>query len=187
MTLKDVMLGFGAMLLTMGVLVGLSGGFKTEAPQKQGAESSPAPAAAWVYADYVDHMRGEVTRSATIESAETFPGPISSAERATELEVSQRRGREYVTITNPNLQFTCSGFVDTSVAVKFDRGKVQSFPCTDEASHQYGVAFIEDAPAFTRQLRRARRVVIEAEVFQRGRMQMTFDNPGLDWARLGKP
>ena len=170
--------------IALALLVAGCGPTTTSTPSAE--TSTPSPPT-WRYGESRDEMRGAITTTATLESTDTFANDVLTRDRApTELEIQRVHGRQSVSITNPNLQFTCHALMETRVAVKFDDGKVEHYPCVEEATDQYGVAFIRNEDRFVRRLKAAKKVIIEAEVFQRGDVQMHFENPGLDWPKSGK-
>jgi hypothetical protein len=134
----------------------------------------------WDYSDETDEMSGARSSYAQLASVDSFTDDMGMKDAATtKLEIQRKGKNHYVAISNPNLQFTCSAFTETYVRVKFDNGPPHTFPCTEEKTSKYGVAFILNAPKFISSLKKAKHVVIEAEVFQRGMKTMHWDVPPL--------
>lgn len=135
----------------------------------------------WDYSDETDEMSGAKSSYAQLASTDSFTDDVGMKDAAaTRLEVQRKGKSHYVAISNPNLQFTCSAFTDTYVRVKFDNGPPHTYPCTEEKTSKYGVAFILNAPKFISALKKSKHVVIEAEVFQRGMKTMHWDVPPLN-------
>ena len=133
----------------------------------------------WNYSDSTDEMRGTKTRLATTHGEETFANMLGMDRAATELVVEREGKKIEVYLHNPNLQFTCNGFSGTRVVVKFDSSPVSRFGCTDAKGGTFGVAFINPGAKFTEKLKHAKKVVIEAEIYQKGDVQQSFNVEGL--------
>jgi hypothetical protein len=78
-------------------------------------------------------------------------------------------------------QFTCSSFLNQSVAVKFDDGPVRSYSCESATDGSSNILFLVPAQRFLKELRHAKTVVIEAEFYQEGKQQLTFNTVELRW------
>ncbi|HEX7849263.1 MAG TPA: hypothetical protein VF485_05970 [Sphingomonas sp.] len=138
-----------------------------------------APASPWTYGEDKDAMRGTSTKFAQTPSDEKFPNALGMSEQTTTLSVEKRAKGYEVAIINPNLQFTCNSITDTHVSVKFDDGPVERFDCIGSVGDTFGTAYLTPGPRIVTKLRAAKKVMIEAEVFQRGNVQMTFNVAGL--------
>lgn len=137
------------------------------------------PASSWTYGEDKDAMRGTTTKYAQTQSAEKFQNALGMSEQSTTLSVEKRAKGYDVAIINPNLQFTCNSITDTQISVKFDDGPVERFGCTGSVGDTFGTAYFNTGPRVVARLKAAKKVMIEAEVFQRGNLQMTFDVAGL--------
>lgn len=100
-------------------------------------------------------------------------------DQKTVLEVQKHGGKYDVAVSNDSLQFTCNSFSGTHLSIKFDAHAVERFGCTDAKGDKFGVAFITPGGRFVNELRNAKHVIIEAEIFQRGDVQMSFNVSGL--------
>jgi hypothetical protein len=171
-------------LLTMAALTACSvptssGNTESNSTGSNDASNSTANAAGaepsnWSYSENKDEMRGT-------ESNEHFPGTFSfNGTLPTVLTVQKRPSGYEISISNHNLQFTCNSFSDTQVAVKFDTGSVARYGCTAAKGGTYGVAFILSERRFLQNLKKSKHVTVEAEVYQRGDVQMTFNTSGIN-------
>ncbi len=144
------------------------------------SQSAPAaPASAWTYGENKDAMRGTSTKYATTQSEEKFKNVLGLNEQTTSLQVQTAAKGYDALIINPNLQFTCNSITNEQVSVKFDDGPIERFGCTGAVGDEFGTAFINPGSRIVSKLKTAKKVMIEAEVFQRGNVQMTFDVAGL--------
>jgi hypothetical protein len=78
-------------------------------------------------------------------------------------------------------QILCNSFSESVVSIKFDDGPVQKFRCTDASDGSNNVAFLLPAGRFLSEVKKSKRTIVEAEFFQQGRQQFTFDTAGLAW------
>jgi hypothetical protein len=65
--------------------------------------------------------------------------------------------------------------------MKFDDGPIQKFRCTGSSDGSSETAFIIDEQRALAALKRAKRTIVEAEFYQRGRQQFVFETDGLKW------
>lgn len=143
------------------------------------SQAPAAPTSSWTYNEDKDQMRGTTVKYAQVQSSEKFPNSIGVGdEQSTVLEVQKQAKGYDVDIINPNLQFTCSTLVTKQLAVKFDDGPIEHYTCTGSVGDKFGLAFLTKGDGFVSKLRAAKRVMIEAEVFQRGNVQMSFNVAG---------
>jgi len=137
-----------------------------------------ASGSTWTYNENKDAMRGTTMKFAQTQSDEKFQNSLGMNEQNTVLEVQKLAKGYDVSIDNPNLQFTCSTLVTKRLAVKFDDGPIEHYNCTGSEGDKFGLAFLTKGDGFVSKLRTAKRVMIEAEVFQRGDVQMSFNVAG---------
>lgn len=143
------------------------------------SQAPAAPTSSWTYNEDKDQMRGTTVKYAQVQSSEKFPNSIGVGdEQSTVLEVQNQAKGYDVDIINPNLQFTCSTLVTKQLAVKFDDGPIEHYNCTGSVGDKFGLAFLTKGDGFVSKLRTAKRVMVEAEVFQRGNVQMSFNVAG---------
>jgi hypothetical protein len=136
----------------------------------------------WEYTEERDAMRGSITKHATLESENEveFGFPYSGGSHGG-LDVRQRPQdglQVLLSVTSGN--FSCSP-MGGRIAVKFDNGAVQTFPCSRTTDINGNVVFVGSPKRFVAELRRSSTVVVEAEFFQEGMRQFTFDVRGLIW------
>lgn len=145
----------------------------------QPSEAAKVMKSNWSYDEATDQMRGITTKYATTQSDEGFPSIFGFGHKSTTLAVHKEKHGYQVELQNDNLQFTCNNFSDTYVSVKFDTGPIQRYGCTDSVGNKFGVAFVIPGSRFVQKLRTSKKVVVEAEIYQKGNVQMTFEVDGL--------
>jgi hypothetical protein len=72
--------------------------------------------------------------------------------------------------------------LDRSVKIRFDDGKMQTFEGSSPSDGDSKYLFIEPASTIIMKLKKANRVIIEAEFYDNGIQQMEFNVSGLKWA-----
>lgn len=78
-------------------------------------------------------------------------------------------------------QVLCHSFSGGYVSVKFENGPIQKFSCTGSSDGSSETAFLLNEERALSALKRAKRTIVEAEFFQKGRQQFVFDTAGLEW------
>jgi hypothetical protein len=147
------------------------------------AKDQPAEAAPsnWSYSEDKDEMRGTATKYAQTDSENEldFGFPYDNSHGT--LMLRKRPSDGLNVILSIKGQFICNSFEGETVAVKFDSGPIEHFGCNEAADGSPGYLFIEAPQKFVRKLRKAKKVIIEAQFFEHGRQQLTFDVAGLNW------
>jgi hypothetical protein len=159
----------------------------TCAPRTPATSAPKAPAAStpkwdWNYRDWEDGM-GRKHWIATVASANTleFGFPYRGAQHATLAVRSSRKDvLEDVYITIERGQFLC-GFDDCSLNVKFDDRPIRRFRAAEASDHSTTILFVSDAAGFIDQLRKAKRVRVEARFYQEGMRTADFRTEGFEW------
>lgn len=78
-------------------------------------------------------------------------------------------------------QVLCHSFSNSHVSMKFDDGPIQKFRCTGSSDGSSETAFLEGEQRVLGALKRAKRTIVEAEFYRRGRQQFVFETAGLQW------
>ncbi|MHA6719693.1 hypothetical protein ACX40Y_09595 [Sphingomonas sp. RS6] len=146
------------------------------------APAEPAVESKWSYSEDKDEMRGSTTKFASIESNNEidldFPYGVTTGT------LTVRKNPESglnVMFSVESGQVLCNGFTDTYISMKFDDGPVQKMSCTGTSDGSSETAFFTNEGRVLAGLKKAKRTVVEAEFFQKGRQQFVFDTSGLQW------
>ncbi|MFZ5748634.1 MAG: hypothetical protein ACOY45_13390 [Pseudomonadota bacterium] len=153
------------------------------APESSAApREEPAPKSKWQYSQDKDEMRGTTARFASVDSENEVDLDFPYGEVRGTITLRQRpEDGLNVLFSVEKGQILCHSFTNTMVAVKFDNGPIQKFRCTSASDGSTETAFLSPASKALAALKKADRVIVEAEFFQQGRKQFTFDTHGLDW------
>ncbi|RXZ42675.1 hypothetical protein [Crenobacter cavernae] len=154
------------------------------------APSQPAaPPSKWSYDSKEDKMRGQSRYFASLTSSDmiqlAFP-----YNGGTDLELVLRDDPEHgkdIMLWMSKGQLPCYSYDGCSFSVKFDDGPIQRFSAAGPASSGSDTLFIS-GPAgrkkFMAGLRKAKRMIVEVNVYDAGRQQFTFEPVGLQWERF---
>lgn len=142
---------------------------------------SGSSASGWSYQEKKDEMRGSTSKWATVDATAPIRLDFPYGESTPTLTV--RYMKQYGTdiMISLNGQITCRGYNDDTVSVKFDNGPIKRWSCLHSDDGDSSTAFISPAKPFIAAIKKAKRVTIEAPVYQAGNVQMTFDVAGLKW------
>lgn len=138
------------------------------------------PPSKWQYSMQTDPMHGTAKfAQPTSENALDFDFPYAGGQ--SNLILRKRAHKSAEVILKIEGQFVCNGFNGGAIAAKFDDGPIHHYGCGNPSDGKTGVLFIRGAQSFLSRLKKARTVIIEAEFYQEGPRQMTFDVHGMDW------
>lgn len=126
-------------------------------------------------------MRGGNTKYASIESTNSvqFAFPYNGGSKLNLLiRKSQKSGSNVLLQINKGA-FIC--FIECTVHVKFDNRKVERFGAASAADGSPNVIFVQAYSKFVGSLRKAKKLIIEADFYNEGSRQFEFDVEGLKW------
>lgn len=149
---------------------------------KDASKTAEASAQTWQYETTKDEMRGTTSSRASVVSTNqldfAFPYHGGSSGK---LLLRRKDGELSVMIFISKGQFTCFDYQDDKVAMKFDAGPVLQYACSRADDGRTDVIFISPEQEILERLRKSKRLTVEAQFFQAGRQQLTFDTAGLNW------
>jgi hypothetical protein len=140
------------------------------------------PESAWTYSTEKDEMRGGEARFAQLEGSNTIDldFPYGEQRGAMLIRQSPKFGFDILVGVRSG-QIMCNTYSNTHISVKFDDGPIRRYGCTDASDGSNNMVFIEGAKGFLANLKKSKKVVVEAEFYQNGLQQMTFDTANLKW------
>lgn len=143
------------------------------------------PSRNWTYRSDVDEMRDTAIHHACTESRDQVHLGWPYGSQRVRLCVRQhpRFGQDVIVRLNDEGQFLCSSYDGCTVRVRFDQGEVSGFSASGPSDNSTNSIFIQNDERFLRSLKSASRVIVEAEFYQAGSQQMTFETAGLEWPR----
>lgn len=147
------------------------------------AVETAAPVSNWEYREERDEMRGSTSRFATVQSTNTVSLGFPYGDVRAQIVVRERTqdGLE-VMLTVDSGQILCRSFSnDSHISAKFDRGPIERFGCVGPDSGSSEVAFIQSGQSFLRKLKSSSSLMVEADFYNSGPQQFSFNTEGLRW------
>lgn len=146
------------------------------------AATAPAPPpSSWSYRSERDEMRSATDQFAQTASlnTENMGFPYERVQMQLLLRKSAQYGRDIILMLTEG-QFQCR-FDGCNVHIKFDDGPIQTFSVNESDSGTGRALFIVNQSRFLSQLRHAHRLTVEAQFFDRGAEQFSFNVDRLEW------
>lgn len=196
---------FGAAAFVVFILIGVVGpqsvesdlkseSKKQEASKATGSPDKPAaadsdefekpaePESAWSYSADKDEMRGRTTYYATLTGTNTLSLGFPYGDQIGKVLIRQSPQFGFdILLGVDSGQILCNSFSDSHVNVKFDDGPIRRYGCTDASDGTNNMVFVQGAKGFLTNLKKSKKMVVEAQFYQNGMQQMTFDTTGLKW------
>jgi hypothetical protein len=150
------------------------------------AASSSAPATAeptpWSYRVHEDKVRGGKSYHAIAMSSNSFDlgWPYGDAS----LKLTVRKGPAFGTdlmFALTSGQLVCRPYDGCYATLRFDDSRAQRVRLSTASDYSRDVVFARDAARLIAQIKKARRLIVELEVYQHGRPQFEFDVTGLNF------
>lgn len=160
----------------------LANGAGTENSEK-GASSNPSPEGGWVYDEEKDEMRnGATSRYAELAAEDVVDLDFPYGQQRGQILIRQSAKFGFdILVGVPSGQIICRSYRDGHINVKFDDGEIRRFGCSEASDGTSNMVFVDGANGFLKQLKKANKVIIEAEFYRNGMQQMTFRTSGLKW------
>lgn len=136
----------------------------------------------WTYSTEKDEMRGGETRYAQVEATKTINLDFPYGEQRGHMVVrhSPKFGFD-ILVGVPSGQIMCNAYSNSHISVKFDDSPIRRYGCTDASDGSNSMVFVQDAKGFLANLKKAKKTMVEAEFFQNGLQQITFNTANLKW------
>jgi len=146
------------------------------------AEENTEPESGWAYSTNKDEMRGSETKYAQLEGSNTIKLDFPYGEQRGKILVRQSAQFGFdILVGVDSGQILCHSYQNSYISVKFDSGPIKRYGCTDASDGTNNMVFLKDPKGFLSNLKASKKAIIEAEFFQNGVQQLTFDTAGLQW------
>ncbi|MFO3704410.1 hypothetical protein ACI6Q5_05360 [Xanthomonas codiaei] len=158
---------------------------QTDLEKQLHAEQNPV-GLQWRYRMNTDEMSGNATRSASVDSTNSFEFdfPYTGRQHATlQLRRHPRWGSDVI-LSIERGQILCSSYSECPVRVRFDDSPAKVYHGTEPADNSSDTVFIPGYDGFVKKLSTAKRVRIEVNVYQQGAVMAEFDVTGFDSSKL---
>ncbi len=158
---------------------GQSGSTSTGVTPSNSQQVADESARVWEYSSNRDEMRGTTSKLAELESENSldFDFPYNGGARGHLMLRKEPENGLNVILRMDKGQFMSN---HEYVSVKFDDDPIVRFSTSEASDNRIGVVFLSPERRFLALLRKSRKLIIEAEFYQEGRRQMTFNVAGLD-------
>lgn len=136
----------------------------------------------WTYDQDVDAMRGETSYYALLEGTNTIDLDFPYGEQSGQLMIRQSPKFGFdILVGVRSGQVLCNSFSNTYLNVKFDDGPIKRYSCTDASDGTNNLVFLGNEKGFLAELRKSKKMIVEAEFYANGIQQLTFDTSNLKW------
>lgn len=188
---RKILIGFVLVVIVSSILNAFNSDEKSATPAAQTSEAalvsdvnevSPETSSNWDYSEQVDKMSDEKKYYATCTSTNTidFDFPYNGGS-SFYLTVRKQDGQQGVVLSVSKGQFIGGVGFDGSIKVKFDDSTPVKYGFSAPADGSADVIFINDEKRFISKLKKAEKLMIEAQFFQAGNKVIEFDVAGLEW------
>lgn len=139
----------------------------------------------WQYSNDADAMSGKTEHNAALRSTNslTLDFPYKGKNHGT-LDIRQhpRYGLDVI-LSIEKGQFLCPSYRGCTVMVKFDDKPPLQYSGTGPADHSSTVIFIKNQPRFIAEAKKAKRILVQANIYQSGAPVLEFASlKPLEWA-----
>lgn len=147
----------------------------------QPSDTAASSRTTWQYSESEDRMTNQKTKTAFVISSNTveFAFPYGGELHAS-LILRKKRGSDNVILKIEKGQLTCGDYSRRSVSVRFDEGPARRFSVSEAADHSSTTVFINNEKSFIAEAKKAKKIRIEAIVYQNGSPIFEFDTAGLN-------
>lgn len=154
----------------------------SDVPAQDASTTPEEPSSEWAYSTDKDEMRGGDTRYAQLEGSNTIDLDFPYGEQQGLMIVRQSPQFGFdILVGVRSGQIMCNSFSNSKISVKFDDGPIRTYGCNDASDGSNNLVFVQGAKGFLANLKKSKKVVVEAEFFQNGMQQLTFNTANLKW------
>jgi len=143
-----------------------------------------ASADKWSYESETDKMTGQSKQFATIISDNSIdlPFPYSGANRGTLLIRQKAKGSNEVMFMIQKGQMMCRSFHPCTISIRFDTKQPLKFEGSGNSSSDPTVTFIQSANTFVQEAKKAKKILVQVDLYQAGLQIFEFSPPtSLEW------
>lgn len=152
-----------------------------EPPADESEEKASEPT--WRYSQDVDNVRGGTSFFASLTSSNTIyqdPPYDSDTSMTMMIRESPAYGTDVI-LTISSGQMMCPSYDGCTGTVRFDDRPAFQIRFAGPADNSSDTIFVEDAGSFIRNLKSAKKVLIEKTLYEAGDNQFEFNTAGLKW------
>jgi hypothetical protein len=139
------------------------------------------PPSSWTFSEDEDKMTSKKIYYAIVDANEQldlkFPynGGVTAS-----IMIRRKNGENNAILQLSKGQFM-TGVDGEVIEVRFDDGKVERYDCAGSNDDDSRILFIQSASRFINKLKKAKRTIIQAVLYDNGSQQMEFNVEGFTW------
>jgi hypothetical protein len=149
-------------------------------------ETAPAPNS-WEYQTTRDEMRDTSARIARLvsENQIELSWPYGTVSGHLIIRDRSQDGLN-VMFTVDEGQILCNSYSGGHLSLRFDHGPVETFSCDEATGGTNDLVFFSSEHEILRRLQHAHRLILEADFYDAGTRQFTFNVAGLQWTERAR-
>lgn len=148
------------------------------------SETSATASGGWSYRTNEDKVRGGTSYFASTTSTNSIELD-PPYEGGSTLEMTVRQSPAYgadILFILSSGQLLCHSYDGCYATVRFDDGPPERVELNEPSDNSSDTVFVASARPFIEKLKKAKRAIVELEIYQAGRPQFEFQVAGLKWA-----
>jgi|GEM_PF-3159698 len=135
----------------------------------------------WSYDTTKDEMTSGSIITASINAVNYFEfKPPYEGYNTASVIIRRKRGNTDVILKIQKGQFI-GGIQGTNINVRFDQNRYREYFCSSSNDYDHTVLFINDVGSFIEHLKKAKKLLIEADIYNNGSQQFQFSVGGFKW------
>jgi hypothetical protein len=152
-------------------------------PEANSMAEPAAPADPWSYHSSEDKVRGGQSyfASATSTNSVHLDFPYEGGSTLTMTVRHSPASDADVLLILSSGQLLCHSYDGCYATVRFDDKPAERVELSESADNSSDTVFVSDAASFIEKLKKAKKAIVELEIYQAGRPQFEFDVHGLKW------
>jgi len=139
------------------------------------------PDSNWTYNEDINKMTdGKIYYADVTSSNElSLSAPYDGFNNA-HIKIRKKDGENNVILSIDKGQFITS-VEGTAIKVRFDKNKSETFDCSQSADYDPTILFVNSTSRFISKLKKSKKVIIEATLYQDGNQLIEFNVDGFKW------
>jgi len=136
----------------------------------------------WTYLADTDKMTSKLTYQAIVNSSNklNFDAPYDGGSTAATI-IRNKGGKNEVMVSIDKGQFICDVSDGCAINIRFDNNPATKFIASEPSDGSSTLLFIEAPKKFIDNVKKAKKMIVQAEFYQSGLREMEFNVDGLKW------
>ena len=144
--------------------------------------SNPTVAGSWVYSADTDQLTSKPIYIAQIQANDPLElaSPYDQGENDAFLGVRKKAGKMDAWIFIQQGQFMPEVYGE-NIKIRFDDDQPETFSCSGSADDDSRYLFFDSPQRLIAKLKKAKKVIVQALIYDNGNQQMVFNTEGFEW------